>query len=400
MYDIFISHSSQNSGIAMSLVEYVETNGLKCFIAPRDIVGGISYAEQLVHAINDCSVFLLLVSEEINKSEQVLNELEIAVDNNKIILPFKIDESTYNDSYKYYLKRKHWINAMPEPTLHFSEVLKTIQILMHRGYDSSNLEQQQYLVSVAEKNKRNLINETSERRLSFGLSIQDDKYNDEYHVYNEIKRYDLINSKNGMYTSYRWLTITNATNKATSFIYHKECGENKIYFNDLKFKAKTFGEETDRKLIVDSITEIQPNFIQVCKIHFGRNLMPGETINIFYRLDWPGEAISYYKGELSNSISLTRYKKGVDKLIIGIMQDKPLYGFELYNIENSYVVTPSDKTSIPLNCDDIPELKKFHGQNFAGAYYVINQANKNISYRLLYKMIDNSKATDDDDEDF
>ena len=49
---------------------------------------------------------------------------------------------------------------MPEPTMHFSEVLKTIQILMHKGYDSSNSEQQQYLVSVAEKNKRNFFCET------------------------------------------------------------------------------------------------------------------------------------------------------------------------------------------------------------------------------------------------
>ena len=307
MYDVFISHSSKNAEVATSLVAYIEENGLKCFIAPRDIVGGISYAEQLVHAINDCEVFLLLVSEEINKSEQVLNELEIAVDNNKIILPFKIDESTYNDSYKYYLKRKHWINAIPDPVLHFAEVLKTIRLLMNKGCDAADLDQQQYLVSVAEKNKRNLINETSEKRLSFGLSIEEDKYGDSCHVYNEIKRFDLIDSSTGMYTSYRWLTITNVSNKATNFIYHKECGENKIYFSDLKFRAKAYASDGERKLIVDSITEIQPNFIQVCKIHFGKNLMPKESIRIFYRLDWPGEALSFYKGELSTSISLPRY---------------------------------------------------------------------------------------------
>ena len=110
-----------------------------------------------------------------------------------------------------------------------------------------------------------------------------------------------------MYTSYRWLIITNVSNKATNFIYHKECGENKIYFSDLKFRAKAYASDGERKLIVDSITEIQPNFIQVCKIHFGKNLMPGESIRIFYRLDWPGEALSFYKGELSTSISLTRY---------------------------------------------------------------------------------------------
>lgn len=399
MYDVFISHSSKNAEVATSLVAYIEENGLKCFIAPRDIVGGISYAEQLVHAINDCEVFLLLVSEEINKSEQVLNELEIAVDNNKIILPFKIDESTYNDSYKYYLKRKHWINAIPDPVLHFAEVLKTIQLLMNKGCDAADLDQQQYLVSVAEKNKRNLINETSEKRLSFGLSIEDDKYGDSCHVYNEIKRFDLIDSSTGMYTSYRWLTITNVSNKATNFIYHKECGENKIYFSDLKFRAKAYASDGERKLIVDSITEIQPNFIQVCKIHFGKNLTPGESIRIFYRLDWPGEALSFYKGELSTSISLTRYKQGVETLVFGIMQDKPLYAFELYGTENSFITTPSDKTAIPIHCDDIPELKKFHGRNFAGAYYTINEASSRTSYRIIYKIIDNAVA-DDDDEDF
>lgn len=398
MYDVFISHSSRNSDIAMDLTNFLEENGLRCFIAPRDVVGGISYAEQLVHAISDCMVFLLLVSEEINRSEQVLNEVEIAVNKNKVILPFKIDESKYNDSYKYYLNRKHWINANPNPTLHYAEVLKTIQVLMNKDFDANDIEQRQYLISVAEKNKRNLINETSEKRLSYGLSIEDDKYADQSHFYEEIKRFDIIESVTGTYSSYRWLTIKNVSDNPTTFIYHKECGENKVYFSDLKCKAKLVENDEGERLIIDSITEIQPNFIQVFKIYFGKSLNPGEKITIFYRLDWPGEALSYFKGELSTSISLTRYVRGTGKLIFGVLRNKPMYGFELHNIENTFVSSVAQVPAIPIACEDIAELKRFSGKNFAGAYFVIDDATDNSSYRILYKLIDND--SNDDDEDF
>ena len=98
---------------------------------------------------------------------------------------------------------------------------------------------------------------------------------------------------------------------------------------------------------------------------------------------------------------MTRISKANDAVQaeIGGAEPGSYYSGPAYGTENSFITTPSDKTAIPIHCDDIPELKKFHGRNFAGAYYTINEASSRTSYRIIYKIIDNAVA-DDEDEDF
>lgn len=399
MADVFFSHSSKNKDTALELVELLENHGIECWIAPRDVIGGMDYASQLVNAIKNSKIFFLIASEAINKSDQVLNEVEIAVNNNKIILPFKIDDAIYNDSYKYYLNRKHWIDANPAPSDHYVELVKTVKYLLLRNEDNVDTANDQYLISLTEKNRKKLINKTSEKRLSFGLSIEsDEKYTDQYHFYEHIYRYDIIDKVQGKYYSYRWIKLKNVSDKTTTFLYHKECGENKVNFKDLRFKARLSREGVAPvNLIIESLTEVQPNFVQVVKIYFDKPLKPDESIEIFYRLDWPGEVLSYYEGELSTSISLTRYLKGVGQLKFGIMENYPLYGFELLEIGKDFTEKVSNLPAATLVCEDIAELKPLHNRNYAGAYFTIADAKDYASYRIIYKERQMQDMTEEDD---
>ena len=108
---VFISYSTQDANMALKVCDYLETNGIGCWIAPRNINPGDNYATQIVHAIRDSAALVLVASESTNASGHVSNEVSLAFDNKKLIVPFKIERFTFSDEYLYFLGRKLWIEA-------------------------------------------------------------------------------------------------------------------------------------------------------------------------------------------------------------------------------------------------------------------------------------------------
>lgn len=108
---VFISYASKEMETASKVCKFLEDNGIRCWIAPRNVNAGSNYATQIVSAIKKCSLLVLLASENTNGSGHVSNEVSIAFDNKKSIIPFKIHDFEFTDEYLYFLGRKHWIEA-------------------------------------------------------------------------------------------------------------------------------------------------------------------------------------------------------------------------------------------------------------------------------------------------
>ncbi len=126
--DIFISYTTNDKAVADSLVAYLEGIGYGCFIAPRDIDPGKAYAANLMSAISDCKLVLLIASQSINNSEHCLNEVDVVTERKKPILPIFIEEFSLNDDYRYYLGRKQQIFAYPEKfEKYFSKILDGVE---------------------------------------------------------------------------------------------------------------------------------------------------------------------------------------------------------------------------------------------------------------------------------
>ncbi|MBR2376542.1 MAG: toll/interleukin-1 receptor domain-containing protein [Clostridia bacterium] len=126
--DIFISYTTKDKGVADVLVEYLEGLRYSCFIAPRDIDPGKAYAANLMTAISDCKLVLLVASEAINDSEHCLNEVDVVTEKKKPILPIFIEEFSLNDDYRYYLGRKQHIFAYPESIdAYFAKIVEGIE---------------------------------------------------------------------------------------------------------------------------------------------------------------------------------------------------------------------------------------------------------------------------------
>jgi hypothetical protein len=61
--DAFVSYASVDATIANSVVEALERDGMRCWIAPRDVTPGSRYADEIVGAINDAKVVVLVLSD-------------------------------------------------------------------------------------------------------------------------------------------------------------------------------------------------------------------------------------------------------------------------------------------------------------------------------------------------
>jgi hypothetical protein len=54
--DVFISYASHDAPLANVIVEALEMHGIRCWIAPRNVVPGSLYADEIIRAINDANV--------------------------------------------------------------------------------------------------------------------------------------------------------------------------------------------------------------------------------------------------------------------------------------------------------------------------------------------------------
>ena len=123
-HDVFISYSSKNKNIADAIVADLEQHNIKCWYAPRDILSGEDWAGAINNAISSTKIFVLVFTDESNRSHQVTNEVTLAVNGGKIIIPFRLSGSDMNDTLQYYLSSVHWLDAVSQPLNHNIETLR------------------------------------------------------------------------------------------------------------------------------------------------------------------------------------------------------------------------------------------------------------------------------------
>lgn len=109
MGKVFISYSVKNQKLANELCAYLEQTGVPCWIAPRDIPSASNYAGEITRAIKAADDVLLVYSKDSSKSVHVKNEINLAINNAKSILPYCIDNSPYDDDLEYYLSSRQKI---------------------------------------------------------------------------------------------------------------------------------------------------------------------------------------------------------------------------------------------------------------------------------------------------
>jgi hypothetical protein len=107
----FISYASQDAPVAQQVVSALEHAGVTCWIAPRDVEPGALYADEIVRAINECLVVVLVLSGHAVASVHVGKELERASSKNRRIIALRTDTMPLPRAFEYFLSESQWIEV-------------------------------------------------------------------------------------------------------------------------------------------------------------------------------------------------------------------------------------------------------------------------------------------------
>jgi len=110
-HDVFISHASKDKPIADAICEELESSGLKCWIAPRNISKGEDWAKAIRDAIESCPLLLLLFSENANAAPHIEREIANAYYTRRMIVPFRLAKALPRRDFLFYLNNARWIDA-------------------------------------------------------------------------------------------------------------------------------------------------------------------------------------------------------------------------------------------------------------------------------------------------
>jgi hypothetical protein len=130
-HDVFISYASHDKLTADAACAVLESKGLRCWIAPRDILPGVDWGEAIVNAIGEVGVFLLVFSSNANNSNQIKREVERAAHRGIPIIPLRIEDVNPTKSLEYFISSAHWLDAFSPPLQqHLNYLSDVIQRLL------------------------------------------------------------------------------------------------------------------------------------------------------------------------------------------------------------------------------------------------------------------------------
>ena len=117
MHDVFISFSFKNITEAQHIVNGLQQrHGIRCWICTREIYGGKYYKEEIEKAIMQSQVVVLVQTKEALASREVPKEIAIAFEENKVIIPFRLDDAKAFGALRYDLSNIDFIDGV-KPTL-------------------------------------------------------------------------------------------------------------------------------------------------------------------------------------------------------------------------------------------------------------------------------------------
>lgn len=136
-YDVFISYSRRDyvdennneiPGNPISrLKEYLKKANVSYWFDKEGIIHGDQFASVIVKNIKQSRILLFVSSEHSNLSEWTCDEIATARTYKRKIIPFRIDESEYNETVMLYLAKLDYIDYTNNPTKSLEELVKSIQ---------------------------------------------------------------------------------------------------------------------------------------------------------------------------------------------------------------------------------------------------------------------------------
>ena len=137
-HDVFISYSNKDKPTADAVCAALEANGIRCWIAPRDILPGSDWGEAIIDAIHGCRAMLLIFSSNSNASAQIKREVERSVNAGIPVVPFRIEDVMPSKTLEYFISTQHWLDALTPPMeQHLHYLVNTMRAILAQKPDGS-----------------------------------------------------------------------------------------------------------------------------------------------------------------------------------------------------------------------------------------------------------------------
>lgn len=132
-FDVFISYAQPNKLDADAVCAKLEECGIRCWIAPRNILPGSEWAASIVDGIDRSRVLVLIFSSGANASPQVRREVDRAIAKGLSILPLRIEDVVPTKALEYCLGNTHWLDAFDPPLArHIEQLIRSVRALLNR----------------------------------------------------------------------------------------------------------------------------------------------------------------------------------------------------------------------------------------------------------------------------
>ncbi len=129
-YDVFISYSSNDRLIAETILNALKRRGITCWIAPDSIAAGTSWREAIVDGLEQSRLMLVVLSEKSIKSWHVSNELGLAADSGRTIVPLRVADVQLPKAMRYSLAGFQWVDAFPDVAKHLDKLSQDIELIL------------------------------------------------------------------------------------------------------------------------------------------------------------------------------------------------------------------------------------------------------------------------------
>lgn len=126
MFNVFISYAKEDAASAIQLCQATERMGVKCWIAPRDVLPGDEWTDAIEQALRNCTAIVVLVSVNSQKSIHVKREITEAITCDKRVFPYRIDSVPISGGFAYLLSTVQWVDKSRTSVESFAEQLKRV----------------------------------------------------------------------------------------------------------------------------------------------------------------------------------------------------------------------------------------------------------------------------------
>ena len=89
----FISYSRVNKDFALKLAKELRSSGFNIWFDQLDIPTGARWDDEIEQALNDCEIFMVILTPASSTSDNVKDEIGYAIDSNKRILPVLLENA-------------------------------------------------------------------------------------------------------------------------------------------------------------------------------------------------------------------------------------------------------------------------------------------------------------------